>query len=675
MRAVVALVAVAGLFVAAPSFAQEQVMFRAAGTVPFLKEAIAVHIDNRYAVTEHRQIVRNAIAGQSEGQYDLFTPPGAFVTKFVYWNGDEQVKGELLERADAAKMYDQVTRQRRDPGILEEVSPGRFHYRIFPFAPEEAKRVEVRWESYLPAHGRFVEYKTPVAKPNTSITIDIEGASGTNVTSETHEIEVEALPRGVRVKAIAPRGPTGQFVLRYELASRGASAFVHEDVGHEAYVVLDFPPIEQNGAPAAHDVTFVVDRSGSESADTLARTKNAVRDAIARLDRKRDRVNVIAFDETTSTLYPSPRDATDDVVREAQAFVAHIRDGAGTDLPRAIERAFQAQSSGADRDRIVVLVTDGQDDKAAVLAATDAGRRDVRIAALGIGETIDSDLLGRIASSRGAFFETAAAGDDASAHLSRIYERSTHPALLHAKLDITGAAGVQLAAPMPTTIPAGERVSVALRCRPRGVLSAKLVGDFGDGNPRVVSGVEVDLARATHRPWAASAWAKARIDNILASKGASMRDDALEIALSFEMTSPFTAFFAIPPAEAARIKTQIADARRRKRWLSQDPSETIVADATPMPAAQAPMKPAIVASAEEPQAQAKGGSSMTPPVMNTPAPAAPPSLERSHHGGCASCSTIGVSRGVDAIALAIAAGVFALAALRRRNRKNEGGAS
>src|SRR5436305_11170001 len=100
MRALVALVAVSVMSVAAPAFAQEQVMFRASGTVPFLKEALAVHIDHRFAVTEHRQIVRNAVAGQSEGQYDLVTPAGGVVTKFTYWNGDEQVRGELLERGD-----------------------------------------------------------------------------------------------------------------------------------------------------------------------------------------------------------------------------------------------------------------------------------------------------------------------------------------------------------------------------------------------------------------------------------------------------------------------------------------------------------------------------------------------------------------------------------------------
>src|SRR5439155_11244123 len=102
------------------------------------------------------------------------------------------------------------------------------------------------------------------------------------------EIEVQALgdAKRVRVKAIAARATavsSTQFVLRYELGARGPTAFVHEDPGREAYVMLDFPPIETGTVAPARDVTFVIDRSGSESAQTLAKSRAAVREAIAHL--------------------------------------------------------------------------------------------------------------------------------------------------------------------------------------------------------------------------------------------------------------------------------------------------------------------------------------------------------------------------------------------------------
>src|SRR5438067_9048814 len=157
LRSLVRLVALPASLasLASPASAQENApVFRASETAPALKEALVAHVDHRWAVTEHRQIMRSVVPGQTEGQYELTTPIGGVVTKFSYWNGDKEIPGELLERTDAVAMYDEVTRARRDPGVLEEVAPGRFRYRISPFAPSEAKRVEVRWESWLPAHGK-----------------------------------------------------------------------------------------------------------------------------------------------------------------------------------------------------------------------------------------------------------------------------------------------------------------------------------------------------------------------------------------------------------------------------------------------------------------------------------------------------------------------------------------
>ncbi|HEY8075616.1 MAG TPA: VWA domain-containing protein [Labilithrix sp.] len=656
MRTSTTVLAVSVLSIA--TFARaEPPMLRASSAVPFLKESIVVHVDGRWAVTDHRQIVRNVVPGRSEGQFFLTTPESGVVTRFAYWNGDQEIRGELLERTDAAAMYDAVTRAQRDPGILEELAPGRFHWRIFPFAVDEAKRVDVQWESILPAHGKTVEYRVPLAKQNTSIVVEIENASARGIVSDTHEIQTEALGKGVRVKALAPRGPSGQFVLRWELASPGAQAYVHEDPGREAYVVLDFPPVETSATAPPRDVTFLFDRSASESLATLSHVKAAIREAVAKLGA-RDRVNVIAFDETTTALYATPRDANEAAVREAQAFVDKTRDGAGTDLPLAIRRATEAQSAEAGRDRLVVLVTDGNDDEAAVIDAVKSARSDLRFATLGIADAangIRTPLLQSIADARGGAFEAASDGDDATAKLARVVARSTQPALKNARLDLGGAQGVELAGPLPHSIAPGERTHVALRCRPRGTLTAKLVGEI-DGATRAVASVDVDLTRAQVRPWVATAWAKTRLDAILAGNASSAREDAVEIALSFELASRYTAFFAIPASETARVRSQLAAARQKKRWLTSDATEE------------------QVAGVDSPQTIVAQNDMMPNPA---PPPAAPAvertaTLESPHaRGGCASCTIGRTERGAGPIALAIAA----LGLVTMMIRRKKGGAS
>lgn len=229
----------------AASGATENVVRVASPSVPLVKEGVIAHIDHRYAITDHHQIARNAGVGQAEGTYLLSTSERSVVTRFTYWNGSEPIRGELFERDAATRMYDTVTRARRDPGVLEEVSPESYRYRIFPFEPGEMKRIEVRWETWLAARGRVVEYRTPLAIPQSTAVVMLgESLRGAVVRSPTHEIVVEPSSHGeTRVRAVAPRaGNYTELVLQYELPPSTATTFADLDKNGDAFVVVDLTP-------------------------------------------------------------------------------------------------------------------------------------------------------------------------------------------------------------------------------------------------------------------------------------------------------------------------------------------------------------------------------------------------------------------------------------------------
>jgi MYXO-CTERM domain-containing protein len=62
-----------------------------------------------------------------------------------------------------------------------------------------------------------------------------------------------------------------------------------------------------------------------------------------------------------------------------------------------------------------------------------------------------------------------------------------------------------------------------------------------------------------------------------------IREEIVELSFRHELTSPFTAFFAIPASEATRVQGQLTDARRRKRWLMADASDGMPANGSPSP--------------------------------------------------------------------------------------------
>lgn len=635
-----------------PALATESVLLRATGPVPFVKEALVVHIDHRYAVTDHRQLVASP-ANQTEGVYELVTARNAVATKFSYWNGNDEIKGEIFERPDAQRMYQTVTSARRDPGLFEETAPGRFRYRIFPFAARETKRVEVRWEAWLPTEGKLVRYRAPLAHPRSSVVVDIDGVSAKTVQSRTHDVEVQATgPSTVRVRANTRRTDapaTEGFELTYEPAP--TSALVHND-GREAYAVLELPPFEAKSI-AAHDVTFVIDRSGSAS-DALPRVRAAVNDTIAHLS-VRDRVNVIAFDETVTALYTSPHEISPETVRDAKAFVGSMRDGAGTDLGAALHTAFGAQEAARGRDRVIVLVTDGESELASVTKASEIGKADVRVVALQVGVARDKRALDLVTRSHGGFVEHVEPTDDLSSRLARLYHRATAARVANTRLEITGATGVDLAVPFPSSLPANEPIRIALKCRPQGLLRARVVGETS-GAP-VSATVDADVGKPQQRPWIAHAWAKTRMDAALA---ANDREAAVDVAIKHELVSKHTAFFAIPESETGRVAQQLADARAKKQWSGWASGDDVA-----------------------PPTTGAGGSADATKAMDVPremvqqsAPSpAPPSRsdERysvsKHGGGCAGCTTTPRSND-DTTLVILGLAVAGVVACRRRK---EGG--
>src|SRR5947207_3117868 len=86
--------------------------------LPIVDEQINVDIDGQYASTRLRQTFYNRTSDQIEGLYSLRAGLGIKAEGFAYWNGEQKIVGEVFERGVARQVYQNVTRRRRDPGLL-----------------------------------------------------------------------------------------------------------------------------------------------------------------------------------------------------------------------------------------------------------------------------------------------------------------------------------------------------------------------------------------------------------------------------------------------------------------------------------------------------------------------------------------------------------------------------
>ncbi|HEU5130609.1 MAG TPA: VWA domain-containing protein, partial [Pyrinomonadaceae bacterium] len=183
---------------------------------------------------------------------------------------------------------------------------------------------------------------------------------------------------------------------------------------------------------SAEDVTpkelvFVVDTSGSMLGFPLNKAKETVDLALDTL-YQHDTFNIITFSGDTNLLFPEPRPATPENVREAKKFLASHRGGGGTEMMKAITAALQPTDS-QHHMRITCFLTDGYVGNDMEIIAEVKKYKNARVFAMGFGLGPNRYLLDNMAQhGRGEVDYVTEAGDT-SAVARRFNERVRNPYL------------------------------------------------------------------------------------------------------------------------------------------------------------------------------------------------------------------------------------------------------
>jgi Ca-activated chloride channel family protein len=544
------------------------------GPLPLVDERVRTVIDGQHATTELTQVFHNRTGARLEGRYVLRPTMDARVQGFAYYVGEERIVGEVLERQAARRVYDQVTRRRRDPAILEQTADGEFTFRVFPIEPQEDKRVEITWGEWLERRGADVTYRVPVGSRETDAEVILRDPRARHVRSPSHAIHVEPIAGGLRVTTRGAHDERGELELRWtiEEAPWQPSAWVHRDEGHEGYFLLALAAPEGfEDRVSPKDVTLVLDRSGSMSGQAIANAREAAADVIRRLGH-RDRVNVVAFDDDVQPLYHRPRPADAEVRADALAFVSRLRAGGGTDLAFALRRALESQHDRAGRPRVVIFVTDGQSAPQPVFETARADRRDVRVFTVGVGGGVNRALLGRLAAvKRGTFthIDRAARIEPEVGHL---YAQIARPLLVDVALEVEGAVASRI---YPRTLPdlfVDDELVVSGRFRGDGPVRFSVRGTLG-GRPIEMRTTAAPDASG-RRPWVGRRWAASRVDHLLErtqleGERPEIREEIVSLALAYDLVTPYTAFLAIPEREVTAAAAQTLSRARARRASAQ----------------------------------------------------------------------------------------------------------
>jgi Ca-activated chloride channel family protein len=578
------------------------------GHLPLVAMAVACDVTGLFVTTRVRQTFVNVLDEPIEATYVFPLPDRAAVSAFTAVLGDRRIVGLLKERQAARDDYDAAIAAGQRAAIVEEDRPGVFSARVGNLRPGERGEVELTLVGPLPydagvATLRFPLVVAPRYIPGIPLNEPSAGdgvATDTDLVPDASRISPPTLlpghPNPVRLEVVATIDPAGfavsdlrsslhtvrteragvsavrvelrpgerlnrDFVLRFALAGAGAATTALAVPDHagatEGTVTVTVVPPRPGPHSRQRDVAVVIDRSGSMGGWKMVAARRAAARIVDGLGAG-DRMAVLAFDDRIdrpARLATGMVAASDRHRFAAVEFLAGLEARGGTEMHGPLaEAAALLAADRSDRDRVLVLVTDGQvGHEDVVLAALRPHLDAVRVFTLGIDQAVNAGFLQRLAAVSGGRCELVESEDGLDEAMTAIHRQIAVPVVAGLTMDLDGA-DLAPGTPAPARPPdctEGSPCVLAGRYRAAGAgpIVVRVGGTAADGT-RWSDSVE---AAVVANPAVTSTWARAHIRDLedrFAS--ATTNRDALasaivKVSLAHGVLSRFTAFVAVDP--------------------------------------------------------------------------------------------------------------------------------
>ncbi len=473
---------------------------RSGFTVDKVRSEVHVRLDGRVAQVEVSEWFRNEGRRAAEGHY-LYPLPGEAVFQgFSLFQGDAELRGEIMDADQARAIYEDIVRRRADPALIELAGEGLLRAKVFPIEPGEERRVTLRFTQVLARAGDALQFvyagavkggpdarplgEGDVARPapaepaRTSFEVVADdGDAYLDPFSPTHDLEVRRDGGHLRVRVRDELYGRLSIFLPLAGDAVGLSVATHRPPGEDGYFMLTLTPGRNAERSEPRDVTVVLDVSGSMSGEKIGQAKAALHGLLGTLARE-DRFRLIAFSNAVRVLDTEWSAATGAKLQAAGRWVDDLVADGGTNIGGALDEAFRV-SSPDDRLPVVIFLTDGlpsvgeqSPERLADRAEQRAGR--ARVFAFGVGHDVNTHLLDRLGEAGRGSTQYVEPGENVERALGLLAAKIRHPVLTD--LEIAGAP-VRLDEVYPVRLPdvfAGEEL----------VLFGRYHGE-GDGSVRI----------------------------------------------------------------------------------------------------------------------------------------------------------------------------------------------
>ncbi len=554
-----------------------------------ISQKVVIDIKDQLSKVQVEQEFFNSTPTPIEGIYCFPIPKAAVVSNFSMLVDGKVLEGELLEREDAVRLYDEIVRKNIDPALLEMIDHKFFRLKVFPIQPGEQRKINLVYNQVLenndglvkivhPLRGNFqfsranpVVFRNPrpqkgappPRETNEEITVKISARSGLkNIYSPTHKIDVvRQSDTHARIHYQGLGDAAGDFILYYGLndGDFGLNLLTHRDNDDDNdddgfFMMLISPNVKiPNYKILNKDLILVLDISGSMAGDKLLQAKEALKFAINSLSSN-DHFNIIAFG-TEAKLFKSELVNAAQARQEALEFINRLEAKGGTNINEALLTALDMKG-GRSHSPKIVFITDGL--PTVGVKDVDEIRSNVkrlnkeryRIFTFGVGYDVNTQLLDGIAQDSRAVADYIEPDDDIETAISSFYNKISEPVLSALELDY-GA--VEVSNVYPKALPdlfRGSQLTIVGRYKNYGAAQIKLAGQFNDSKKSFTYDVSFP-ERNPDNPQLPQLWATRKIGFLLEQiklnpnerERKDLITEVVELSKRYGIVTPYTAMF------------------------------------------------------------------------------------------------------------------------------------
>jgi len=530
-----------------------------------------VSIVDGVSKTTITQTFHNNQHRQLEGTYLFPIPEGASISNFSMMIGGVEVKGEILDKRDAAQRYHEIVRRMRDPGLLEYVGKDLFQARVYPIPPNGDVKIKIFYQQVLPYDNGVVTYRFTSEDPkfyagpiaDYRVNIDIESKSKLKaVYSPTHTVDISRPDEWNADVLLTQANQTRSkdFMLYYTVSQDdfGLNLLTHLDRDERQgyFLGLIAPDLKQNSSEVApKNVLFVLDISGSMAGEKIEQAKQALKFCLNSLNEN-DRFGIVSYSDEITRLTPKMERATRENLRNATSSVDALKAEGGTDINGALLEAIGIGGSRSYADYIIFL-TDGEPtvgetnpDRIAenIKRANGAGWK---IFSFGVGYDVDANLLDRLSSESNAVASYVRPGEDTEVKVSSFFAKIANPAMTDIKIVCDGNDLMQV---YPRTLPDlfyGMQLVIAGKYESPGGATVRLEG-YVQGKPKIYTYNVEFSARPASDELVPRQWAVRRIGFLLDQIGQGsatdeIKEEIVRLSKEYGIVTPYTSFFVGEP--------------------------------------------------------------------------------------------------------------------------------